>query len=667
MTQEPLQHRRYFTELVAHLDQFGERQREQIARVFGVASVHSASIARRWFDDPEAFVSTVESKIGSKQAFGFLLDLAAEHDLPMEVEWIAPRFRKKMTDMGLLSTQRSEDGELLGVVPGAIAAMLADRLEGMRPSLPVMLGRYSQEELVALAQRYDVPVQGTRIDMVMTLSEFFARPEAVELMMERLPDPEWIAAAMMILELGGTCFWPEIFGYDLDASLDDDQKVVPFMRVHERNEERAIAETLLNLGILYRLEAEQVGAPYPMVAVPEEIWKGLWKLGRGWLAEWMANSFQMLEEQGARRLQAVVLDDLQAAMKLLALETEREALPLTEAYLPSQAMYARLGALFEPERPDGFVDTVWNLAMNLSILVPAQRADAVILNTEQAYLLDIARPAFVRHVLSEWCAGIVGGLVDRNLGQAIGLDDLWREMAIRALIEERDLVPMWMFSQGVPSGTTGAGNLRDVDSGMQDMLLFEMDLTNSFVWTIKLLWLDLLSLLEAERWYPIAGMVEMFQYTACMALFSHLQEILNDPKLSWVYLPVQRTSFFTDPYHTEQFEIWVRDLIAHLFAPLGLAALSDDGESVWLDTRLMRIESPWDWPDEERIGLLREIFNDDAFEFRLPSAAGPGLRALGNAREITAGSVRLSEPMDVLREVLRGKRIKRFDGVSVYF
>lgn len=666
MSQEPLQHRRYFKTLVEHLDQFGERQRDKIAQVFGASASDAASIARCWFDNPERFAEVMESKLASKQALHYLYELAIEHDIPMDIEWIAPRLRKKMTDLGLVHAYRMEDGELMGVVPGAIAAMLAPRLAGMRPSLPVMLGRYSQEQVTALAKAYDVPVQGTRIEMVMALSEYFARPEAVEMMMERLPDPEWIAAAMMILELGGTCFWPEIFGYDLDATLDEDRKVVPFMRANERNEEREIAETLLELGILYRVEAEQIDAPYAMVAVPEELWKGLWKLGRGWLAEWMANSYQVLTEHGARRPQTVVLDDIQASMKMFVLETEREALTVDATYLPTPQTHERIQKLCDPARPPSYVDTVWSLAMSLGVLAPDDDGK-IVAHDEHKEVLDLARPAFVRHILSEWCAGMVGALIDMNLGLAVGLDDSWRRLAIEALIEDNEVVPLWMFGEGVPSGTTGAGNLRDVENGTHAMITFEMDMTNSFVWTIKLLWLDLLSLLEAERWYPIAGMVELFQFTACLSLFSHLQEILENPNISWCYLPLQRTSFFTDPYHAEQFEIWVRDLIEHLFSPLGLAAISEDGESVWLDTRLMRIESPWDWPDEDRLKLLREIFQDETFEFRLPSAAGTGLRAIGNAREGIKDGVRLSESIDTLRSLLKGKKIKRFDGVNVFF
>ncbi|MBA2663239.1 MAG: hypothetical protein H0U74_13180 [Bradymonadaceae bacterium] len=660
MTQDPLNHRRHFSALVEYLDEFSERQRQLMATAYGAPSAFAVDIAQTWFADPEAFLAVVDKKIGSTQAWRLLEEMAFEHDLPVEVDWIAKRFRTRLADLGLLNAQRADNKVLEGYVPAVIAALLAPKLRGVRPSLPILLGRKSHAELLELARANDVSTSGSKLDVVMALSEHFALPETVDALMNRLPDPEWIAAAMMVLELGGICYWQEIFGYDLDTNIGEERKVVPLMRSHERDEERHIAETLVEIGILYRVEDED--SPYPMVAVPEELWTGLWRLGRGWLLEWTANTFYALSDQAMRKVVAVEPEDLQAALKLVIVEAEHQKLALDEDE-PSAAMLAHFEAI--SDRAAAYWEPVLSIGLEMRVLDDDPHQN-LLPGVEHRTLLDMNRAAFIRQALMEWCTGFAASKADEHLGVAIGLDDSWRERVLALLIEREEFVPLWMHYEGVPSNTTGAGCLRNIEDGVDEMLLMEMGLTNGFVWSIKLIWLDLLSMIEAERWYTIGALTEMFQLTACMAMFSQLIHLLEHPHFSF-YLPLQRASFFTDAYHGEQFQSWVYDVLRNLFIPLGLAVLSEDEESVWIDSKNLRIESPTGWPDEQRIELLRELLDDDKLDFRIPSATRPGLRSVSNALEKPEKGVNLSEPIDVVRKQLKGKKVVRFDGHKAFF
>lgn len=646
-----------YLNLLEYLEGYTDRQRQIIASAYGVDGASARDIAQGWLSDTSNFLQVVEGKLGSSQAWRLLEEMAFEHDTPVEIEWMPKRARGKLTDLGLLKPKRGPDKLWEGTLPAAVAVLLAPKLNGTRPSLPILLGQESPERLRELAERHGLEESLPRVETILMLSERFLEAGSVERILELLPDPEWIAAALMIIELGGICYWQEIFGYDLEETPSAERKVVPLMRSQERSEEQNIARALLDLGVIFRTEEE--GSEFPLVAVPEELWGGLWELGRGWLMEWTSTAYYNLEEQGARRAGDEEHADLQAMFKWMILEGDRQAL-FVEKGEPSEELCAHFSQIGGHD--DAFWSTVARLGLEMRVL--SDHTGQLTYGAEYQALLDLPRGPFVRQALFEWCTGFAAGGADEHLGRSIGLDESWRERMFEILVERHEFVPLWMQFEGVPSQTTGAGVLRAAESGSDELLLMEMGFVVGFVWTLKLVWLDLLSMLESERWYPLTAITELFQMIACLGLFSQLIHLLEHPHLS-LYLPVQRASFFTDAFHTAQFRSWTEEVLIHLFIPLGIAALSEDGEMVWLDTRHLRIQSPPGWPDDERVEILKELFGQDELDFRIPNGRA-GLRQVAPDVAIVEGKISLDAPIEALRQSLHGHEVKRFDGRHVF-
>jgi hypothetical protein len=657
MTQPPISYSHHYLNLVEYLDGYTDRQRKQIAQTFGVEGIDGEAIARAWLGDPANFLSVVERKLGSSQAWKLLEELAFEHDMPVEIEWMPRAARSKLTDLGLLKPRRGADKIWEGILPAAVAVLLAPKLNGSRPSLPILLGQDHDGQVEALCERYGVDSRLSRVEKILVLSERFSDEGIVDKILEMLPDPEWIAAGLMILELGGICYWQEIFGYDLEETASSDRKVIPLMRSQERTEEQAIARTLLELGVIFRVEEDD--APHPLVAVPEELWGALWDLGRGWLMEWAASAYFNMGEQAVKRQREEEHNDLQATFKWMIIEADRLALH-SEGGEPSQQLLAHLASVGGHD--EAFWQTVTRLGLEMRIL--ADYMGQLSPGPEHRMLLDLPRGNFVRQALMEWCTGFAGARADEFLARAVGLDDTWRERMLDVLQHRREFVPLWMHSEGVPSQTTGAGVLRSAESGNDELMLMEMGFVVGFVWTLKLVWLDLLSLLEGERWYPMSALTEMFQMIACLGMFSQLIHLLEHPQMS-LYLPIQRASFFTDAFHTAHFETWTEAVVRELLVPLGVGAVSEDGETVWLDTRHLRIQSPPGWPDEERVAVLKEMLANDDLEFRIPNGR-VGLRQVVGDVAIVDGRVSMEGPIDALRERLKGREVKRFDGRQAF-
>ncbi|MFU8807016.1 MAG: hypothetical protein ACNA8W_24625, partial [Bradymonadaceae bacterium] len=550
-----------------------------------------------------------------------------------------------------------EDNVWEAWLPAAMAVLLAPKLRGTRPSLPLLLGKESPERIAELAATYGIDERGSRVEIVLGLTEKLCEPGIIDTILELLPDPEWIAAGLMILELGGLCYWQEIFGYDLEETASPDRKVIPLMRSHERTEEQAIAKTLLDLGIIFRAEDEN--SPYPLVAVPEELWASLWQLGRDWLMEWTTSAYYSLGEQGVGRGREDDGLDLQSTFKWLILEADKAPLEVPGPE-PSEASFAHLRDV--AGQTDEFLRLAVDIGLEMQVLMT--KGSALVAGPEHKVLLDLPRPAFIRQVLYEWCTGFAASHADAHLAQAVGLDDTWRRRMLGVLEERVEFVPTWMRYEGVPSHTTGAGVLRAAESGNDELLLLEMGFVMGFVWMIKLVWLDLLSMLEGGRWYPVGAITEMFQMVSCLGLFSQLVHLLDHPHLS-LYLPVQRASFFTDAFHSTHFRTWTGELINDLLVPLGVASLSEDGEMVWLETRHLRIQSPPGWPDDQRVALLAELFGQDEVDFRIPNGRA-GLLQVASDVSIVDGRLSLDGPIDELRQSLAGHKVKRFDGKHIF-
>jgi hypothetical protein len=682
MTQPLHQHSTHFASLLEHLSAFDETQRQRLAEMYTAGSAEPVDIALRWCRNPEMLNAVIERELGDSTAWLVLDQLAQEHDLPVEIDWVDAKSRAALIDIGMLkpkgytaanqpaanqpaanqpAANQSAAGPSANAtdvdwVPGAVAAILSPRLSGTRPTLPLLLGRQDHEDVVALAKEHEVSTEGSKVEIILRLSETFAAPEFIDFVLARLPQPDWIGAAMMTLELGGICYWREIFGHEVDDGTTADN-VVPLMRSDERDEQRSIAEFLLELGVLFKIDDE--AAELPLVALPEELWLGLWSLGQGWLLDWTAVTFTDIEDVAVRQQREPQAWDAQKVLKWLAYEASQGDLRADKG---GEGFAQETIASLETKAAG--LDINWEVVANLGFdlgLFDVQRK-RITPNHEAFEVLDLPRAGFIREVLSAWGIGIVGSSADQALPEALGIDEDWVEHLVDIFSDHSESLAPWMTYPGVAHMETGAGCLREVDEDDEDFMLLELGLTNTCLCLAKVHWLDLLSLLEANEWYSVQGLRDLLQMTSAFAVFSQLGHIIQDPHSNY-YFPVLRPSFLTPPMQTEPFDDWIGDIVTGLLEPLGVARFSDDGERLWLDTRQLRVPSPPDWPEEPRLQLVREVLADPSFEFIVPEINGASLRSVPEFDD--HDTVHLDLPVQAIFDACQGRDVANFEATAL--
>ncbi|MEM1348299.1 MAG: hypothetical protein AAGI01_07090 [Myxococcota bacterium] len=644
---------RDFEALVAHFEAFSAAQRKKLSKSYAVPSGEAEALATAWCLNPERVLDVVRAQLDSSSALDLMEDLALDHDLPIELRWSDRRSRRKLAKLGLVAPAVSGTPSAREcVMPASIAAILAPMLQGVRPSLPLLLGRASEQEVDQLALRFGVDGPG-KIPKILGLRDVFMREEHVERLLAMLPEPEWLGGALMVLELGGMCYWQEIFGMELEQKVkaEGEHKVVPLMLRHERTEERDIARHLLELGVLFRIEEPDPG-PHALLAIPEELWYGVWTLGRSWLMEWLGATWFDTEDSGLKRQGAGRADDMVARLKWLACEAD--AGRLTPERTADVAAVSAL-ELEEVEWTIGFAE-------ELGLLVLQE--GAWVLDAERLDVLDLPRSGFVRAALYEWCVGIIGETVDRSLGTAIGVDEGWRNDVLGFFAQRGEIAPRWLWSEGVATELTGTGYLRAKDAGTTEGYIAEFALLNGYVWSLKLLWLDVLSLLPEQQWYPVGLVSELLQLLSAMTVFTHLSSVLEANGAS-LYIPAQRSSFLTDHVHVNAFDAWLEDIVTELMGPLGVAEFSEDRERVWLDTRMLSVESPVGLEEEQRVQILEDLLGEEVAErFSPPRPAANGWRPLVqvSARDEDERRVALTTSVRELLSRVRGRKIARYEG-----
>lgn len=633
----------HFERWVEFLAGFSREDRERLANLYGAPSSDARALGSYMCDQQEYVCEVVARAVGPSETLELLQEIALEHDFDVPVLPSPIESRRTLVKLGILKDARASHAHM----PGVWGVLLGPLLTGIRTSLLTLLGMRSTDELMLMAKTWDV-VPKNRVDAILKLAECLSGPDALNEIAARLPDLDYLGASLVAIELGGVCFWQEVFGYELEEASAD-AKVVPFMRRDERAMERDIAETLTSLGVVFRIEDDDV----VVLVVPEELRHPIWELGRSWLLDWMADTFEAANLT-AHRKEEPRRHDLQAAMKWLSLEASAGSLGwhvdgLDESTLERLARVAGHDARY------------WEDKVEFGVQLGAFFVEGDHLRPARAFetTLDLAKPAFVRHVLLEWCTGFVGSKVDVFLPRATGLDDAWRKQMLKVLTRADEFIPLWMKSEGVEPLMTGAGCLRDLDDSSEETLVTELALANAVMWTTKLVWLDLVSMLGADYWYSLKALADLAQIVGAFAMFSHVSQVLEQPELG-LYLPVQRASFMTDAFHANAFEMWVSDVIEHLLEPLGVAYRHPESGSIWLDTALLRIPSPPGLTDVYRATLMQEIFNDPSLQFPV---AGPNTlrlhRAESNGDPRTTG---LDLPIAELREWLAGREVTQFDG-----
>lgn len=636
----------HFERWVAYFETLPGSERVRLAALYGASRATARELATYLCDHHEQVVQVVDEALGDTEARLLMQEIVLDHDLEVPLMPSPLSARKTLAKLGIIPDARATHAE----VSGAWAAVLAPLLSGTRTSVMTLLGNVDDALLQRMVKAWGGQ-PGPYIANVLFVADRLGREETLNEIVERLPDLDYMGAAMVAIELGGVCFWQEVFGYDLEPTRD--AKVVPFMRRDERAMEKDIAETLMELGVIFRVDEHEA----PMLVVPEELWQPVWDLGRSWLLDWVADTFDATSLASQRRDEPA-RGDLQATFKFLVLEADGGHLTWNVDAL-DEAAFTRLAQV------GGQSPAFWEEVVELGLQLGVFRPDGVNLqpNGAQESLLDLPRQAFGRQVMFAWCMGTLGKAAEQHLAKAMGLDDVWRRQMLKVLRRADETTPLWLLFEGVEPMMTGAGCLRDIEDSPDDLLIGEYGIANALIWTTKLLWLDLLSMLPGDYWYSKRALAELLQILAAFSTFSHILQVLEHPDVGF-YVPVQRASFMTDPMHTPEFETWVDQVVRHLMEPLGVAARSADGDFVWLDTGALRVPSPPGLLDEHRETLVRDIFGDAGVSFKVPGAAPMRLHRVPS--DVADSEIGLDAPLQALRAWLGERTLTRFDGQHVW-
>jgi hypothetical protein len=485
--------------------------------------------------------------------------------------------------------------------------------------------------------------------LILGLAERMGDVGVILHIVDRLPDVEYLGPAMLAVELGGVCFWQEVFGFD----EEEDRKVVPLMRRDDRAIERDMADVLQDAGVIFRVhEGSQ-----SMLVVPEEFWADLWQIGCTWLMDWLAEALEGLNFQGARRTEEPRFADFQSTLKWLMCELEQTPVHWNGGPSPeSLSHFVEVGE-HNPE--------YWAGQLRLASEVGSLRVrdDQASANPAFETVVDLPRQVFIRQMVNDWVMGYLGAETESRVGQALGLDDVWRVEVLKLLRSKSEFVPVWMHTEGVESAMTGAGFLKDSLETSPEVLHEEFMLLHEIMWSMRLLWLDLLSMLNSEYWYSLEQITELFQMTACLEVFSRVEKALAGIEMP-LYIPIQRSSLLMEPMHSEDFGLWVRDVFEKLFQPLGAAVLSQDKKHVMVDPAALRIATPAGLMETDRVEMLRLILQNPELEFRIQASPELRLHRVPNGLDATA--IDLDVPLQTIRAWLKGRRVRKFDGKRLY-
>lgn len=730
----------YFQDLVRHFELFPLAERERLARLYLSDRETPEALAMQLCLYPERLQELFSRHPISQQAMDLLGGLAIEHDLPVHVHGAQGENMdalRELRDLGLLvwdakalkPVGRSHmrriglSKPLQVTFPGAFVLALPEVFEPSRPSLFLLSSLLSGDEVRELGARHDIAA-GSRVVVLMELAEKFKSEGFVEGLIDRFEEPDTIGLAITALELGGMCYWQDIFGFDgeegpppspahvrgepdaiglVTEEADEEEgkvaKILPLVKDDMMRLQQSASRVLQDYGIIYKFDVEEY--QYAMLAVPEELWMNLWTLARNWILGWIDHTFQDLDETALSQSQ------LEPEFDRRTPQRTEEWIRLMVAVLAdhhdpaheqsSTLSIAQIAAAIDElgvSLPAEHVETLTLLGAHLGIFVVEQDGEQVRLGEDAASLLEQRSVELVQKMLRLWSMGRSTFTLERHVGLATGLDESWRQVAskiVTSVLEEQATpsaeLPFWMAHPGVEHELTGMGYLRDIDHIVEEMVCAEFSIANSVINTTKLLWFDLLHLLDEERWYAISALADLLQFVLAVSLFQHLAHLFDHPELSQ-YVPLQRPDYLTLPMHVDGLHAWTTTIFEELLEPLGLAMVH--GERVRLRTRHLEIEGPDDFDHALREQFLENVFrqredaphlsvqrvstknSSNASPFRvLRSSDAPALSVVSSHSdgeqsdqedgEQTVSFALMSASISELVKALEGGRIVRYD------
>ncbi len=650
----------YRDELILHFSELSESRKQAVAEIYGQNDPSARELAELVMGGPEPLRRAVEHRIRGAKGWHFFREMVINHNRALRVAGASSQQRGPLMELGLLATGVDEQGRQVATMPAGIAMVFAEEARGHRASMPLLLSTQSEERLDALAQTWGVDQGGSRGETILALADTFRRSETFDAILERLPNEDWLGDALTVLELGGTCFWPQVFGFDAeDYAMKGGDNVVPMMDREMRRQQQEVAERLLELGVLIRFEIE-VGKEDlpPMVAVPQELWPPFLDQGMSWLEGWVHQAMAGASHHSVEASGEMDQGDLVGVAKWLCLEADRGRVEVTGEGLV-QSLQRDLSETYQGDRP---LDLEATVAWLRRLRVLEGDRGALKVNAEKASGLDEEGEVFVEALLSNWIAGASGSEADEDLAAAIGLDSDWQGQINARRHQYADLVPRWMEHEGVEAQLTGAGCLRDPGTAPEEVLQFELLMTIKYAARTKLLWLDALSRLPRGRSVPMVGVVDLLRTAAAYSSFEKIGQVLSSHPAQ-IYLPFQRSSVLMDPRHLEVMETWVEKVFDRLLVPLGVADRDEEREMVRLKNEGLKVELLPDWVTEGLGRASEKVFKEG--ETPEPEPSKVSLRAVHSGGNGQSRRLPITVELQELRRQIESSSIEAFDGEHI--
>ncbi len=646
----------YLDELVLHLSELPEVKHRGLARLYGVERPTSHELAELILARPAPVRRAVESRVRGAQGWHFFREMVINHNRAVGVGGASRLQRAPLEELGLVATGVDEQGRQVATMPAGMAMIFAEEAQGHRASMPLLLSMQSEQEVRRLAEVWGIDASGSMGATILELADWYRSDEALEAIIAKLPDEDWLGDALTVLELGGTCFWPQVFGFDAeDHGPQGSNNVVPLMDRGMRRQQQQVAEKLLELGVLIRFELEVDELLPPLVSVPQELWGDFADKGQQWLEGWVHQALAGASHHGSPTSSSLAPGGLNGVAKWLCLEAEAGHLEVDENRLSAESEQ-HLEQTYGGQRPfDGERIVQW--MRHIKVLEADEGQLRV--NDGKAAGLDEDKGLFEEALISNWVAGSTGSGADEKLAQAIGLDSDWQHHIRSRRQIFGALMPQWMEVDGVATEATGAGCLRDPGMGPKEVMQYELMMTIKYAARTKLLWLDAMSRLPKGKAIPQIGVVDLLRTSAAYCCFEQIREVLRSHP-SQIYLPFQRASVLMDPRHLQAMEAWVEDVFQRLLVPLGVADWDGEQEVVRLNHEALAIDLLPEWVCDDAPRASQAIF--EAFDEQHDEGpAAVSLRAVEGGEEAAEG-VPVTWALEELRHRLSGRPIASFDG-----
>ena len=704
----------YVPELLDLLQRQPRARRLQISQCWGAGTHTPMGLYQFFIEDRQRFTDKLAGLALGTSPKNLLTEMMQEHSLPVTLYPEDHDNRQLLARAGLIYPYPAQWGpvqEGLGqwgwVMPVEIAVLCAASLDLFRFSMPLLLGRLSQEELDRICQNLSLPSRGPFVPTALNVAMSLGNPERLGAL---LLNPDWYEPAFtlpLLLEWHGVCHRHEIFSFAWG-----DQTLRPLTARHHQRREQALEQDLRDHGLIFAYEINIPAEESPdgqarteeLVVLPEELRPLLWQINRQIQEQGFLEGFERAPgwTMRPRQAQLKALAEPVDLLKGLCCLLDQTPLPCPtsdstgQAHLP-KATTSRLEMLHVKPAASWEAMVFWG-----------QHLKVLGLDTERAHLqtgpvasrlLDQGPAGWSQAVLQAWAEGLATPRLDQAQNNALGISQRWLDEVKPWLGKDRyraePLEGWWRFmsepnplrnppiqphaplrmpaSNGlqrpVPSWPQAPGCTVEQDilcgyprtTAERERVEYELLLVEGIIQTFRLLLLDLLSGLgntPIER----STLTSITQDIASFSVHLNLPVMFFDP-MGQTFIPVRPPTYLLEAANDNHFEEFSQFILEDVLLPAGAVEETQDGKLRLLGARLL-IKTPRWFNAGARASALSGLVGHDPEELLSRSPAPAMLRQVTAGADGTGESEEklwLGRPLADLRQAVAQHTIKEIE------